>query len=378
MSKRSIKNCFLGILFIAYILAYKFYIFEHYMKYSEIISASFMVVLLALAISFLGYRKDKQTNLGRSVFKVVVFHLCLYFFAIYGLGLVLGFSRNGYSLSFLTLVDNIFAPIVVILMSELLRYVVISANKDKKIVVVLVTFLLTIFEIFLNTKGIPFDNLKELFRICATIILPIIIKNILMSYLCYHVGVRSTLVYRLVMDVYVFLVPIVPNLGEYLQSMILLSFPFLIYISSYAMIDDRIQRQQPIFYKEGFNPWDIPVAVLLVVMIVLISGLFPHYMIGIGSDSMTPRINKGDAVILRKLEKDTVLKKKDIIAYSKDGKVVVHRIVRIENGSYITKGDANGGEDPKPVKLKQIKGVVKVKIPFIAYPTVWLNELIHR
>ena len=92
------------------------------------------------------------------------------------------------------------------------------------------------------------------------------------------------------------------------------------------MIDDRIQRQQPIFYKEGFNPWDIPVAVLLVVMIVLISGLFPHYMIGIGSDSMTPRINKGDAVILRKLEKDTVLKKKDIIAYSKDGKVVVHRI----------------------------------------------------
>ena len=377
MSKRSVKNCFLSILFIAYIVCYKFFIFKHYMKYSEIISASFMVAMFAIAVFLLGFRKDKQSNLGRSVFKVILFHLCLYFFAIYGLGLFLGFSKNAYSLSFLTLLDNIIAPIIVILMSELLRYVVISANKDKKPFIFFFVILFIIFEIFISTRDFPLGDFREMFRICTTIIMPIIVKNVLLSYLCYHVGVRSTLLYRLVMDVYIFLVPIVPKLGEYIQSMILISFPFIIYISIYAMIDDRVQRQQPIFYKRGLNVWDLPVAILLIVMIALISGLFPHYMIGIGSDSMTPHINKGDAVIIRKYEKNMKLKKGDIIAYSKDSKVVVHRIIKIRSNSYITKGDANKGEDPKPVKLKQVNGVVKVRIPFIAYPTVLLNELIH-
>ncbi len=377
MSKRSVKNLFLSIIFIAYAFSYKFFIFHRYMRYSEIINASFMIILFSIATLLLGFRKDKQTNLGRSVFKVVFFHICLYFFVIYGLGILIGFSKNAYSLSLLTLIDNIFAPIIIIVMSELLRYVLISANKDKKLFIIFSTLIFILFEIFIRTKNVPFDDFKELFRLCASTIMPIIVKNVLMSYLCYHVGVRSPLVYRLIMDVYIFLIPIVPKLGEYLQSMILISFPFLVYIGSYAMIDDRIQRQQPIFYKEKFSIWDVPVAALLVVMIALISGLFPHYIMGIGSDSMSPRVNKGDAVIIQKINKDISLKEGDIVAYSKDGKVVVHRIVKVKNNSYITKGDANGGNDPKEVKIKQIKGVVKVRIPFIAYPTVLLNEFIH-
>lgn len=378
MNKRSIKNIILILLLAIYIFIYKIYIFENYMKYSEIVSASFMVGLLALAISLLGFRRDKQTNLSRSIFKAIIFYLVLTFFIMYGIGIFVGFLKNAYSFALPTLIDNILAPIVIIIAMELLRYVVISANKDRKIIIGLITILLMILDLAINTKSLPIHDLEAMFRLSATVIVPIIVKHFLLSYLCFYVGYRSPILYRLIIELYVFIVPFIPNIGEYLQSMIMISLPFLIYAGSYAMIDDRIQKQQPVFYRNRFSIFDFLIACLLISMVCLISGFFPHYIMGIGSDSMRPKINKGDAVILRKVDKKSSIKKGDIIAYNKDGKIIVHRVVKIKKDSYITKGDANKGNDPKDVKIKQIQGVYKFKIPFIAYPTIWIRELLNK
>ena len=197
----------------------------------------------------------------------------------------------------------------------------------------------------------------------------------------YHVGYKIPIVYRLVMDTYIFIVPIIPNLGDYVNSMILISLPILIYISSFTMIDDRITRPEPIFNKANFTAWDVPVTIILITLIALISGFFPLYMIGIGSQSMDPTIHKGDAVILKKVTDKTELKKGDIVAYSNGKLIIVHRIVDIKkngkNLTYITKGDNNNGNDPRPVSRTQVKGTVQFKIPVIAWPTVWLTELFN-
>ena len=183
------------------------------------------------------------------------------------------------------------------------------------------------------------------------------------------------------MDVYIFVVPIIPSLGDYVNSMILISLPILIYISTFSMIDDRVNKAEPLFKRRNFTVWDIPVAVVLITLIALISGFFPHYMIGIGSDSMNPTIYKGDAVILKKVDKKTNLKKGDIIAYSNGKLIIVHIIKEINgtgsNATYIMKGDANNGTDPRPVNRSQVKGIVRFKIPVIAWPTVWLTELFN-
>lgn len=379
MSQRSIKNSILLLIFIIYTFVYKFFIFKAYMKSSEVISASFLAVFLFFSILFLGYRKDKQTNLSRSVFKVVIFDLFIAFFVMYGLGLVTGFLKNAYSLAFLTALDNILIPIVIIIITEFIRYVFVSANKDKKVFIYLMVFILILFEIFMNVKSLPLNDAKEMFNLCSTIIIPIIVKNIILTYLCYHVGFRSPMLYRFIIDIlYVYLMPVVPNLGDYVQCMIRISLPFIIYLNSYSMIDDRIQKPQNIFYKNDLTITDIVVGVILIITICLISGFFPHYIIGIGSDSMTPKINKGDAVIIKKVDKNNLLKKGQIISYEKSGKSVIHRIVKVNKDSYITKGDANGGNDPHPVLKKQVQGVVKFKIPYIAYPTIWLSEFIKR
>ena len=104
-------------------------------------------------------------------------------------------------------------------------------------------------------------------------------------------------------------------------------------------------------------------------------------MIGVGSESMSPALNKGDAVILKKVKDYNTLQKDDIIAYKKGKLVIVHRIVDIEkkNGKtfFITKGDANGGNDPNRVKSSQVKGIVVVRVHYIAYPTIMLNEYLN-
>ena len=87
MKVRSIKNYFLLIALAAYVVLYKLFIFQNYMKYSEIISASFIIVLLGLSIKFLGFRKDKSTVLSKNVMRVVIFYLFLVFFVMYGLNL---------------------------------------------------------------------------------------------------------------------------------------------------------------------------------------------------------------------------------------------------------------------------------------------------
>ncbi len=375
---RNIKNISLLLIVFVYIILYRFFIFTNYMKISEIVSAAFLLLVLGIAIGFLGIRKDKRTILRDNIFRIVIFYLILTFVIMFGMGFFTGYLKNAYSRSSFTLFDNIAAPILIIVFTELFRYVFIGANKDKKVFIYIMTILLICLETVISIGVLKSYDAESVFHAFASIFLPCVVKNIVLTYLCYHVGYKVPLLYRLVVDTYIFFVPIVPNLGEYINSMIFISLPILIYMSSFGLIDDRTKKLEPVFNNDNFTLLDIPIAAVLIIMICLISGFFTYTMMGVGSDSMTPKINKGDAVVMRKITDKTVIKKGEIVAYQKDKKVIVHRVYKInKNGTFVTKGDANNTPDKSAVKRKQIKGVVKFKIPFIAYPTLWFNDLIN-
>ena len=115
-------------------------------------------------------------------------------------------------------------------------------------------------------------------------------------------------------------------------------------------------------------------------LIYLVSGLGKYYIMAIGSESMTGTINKGDAVIVHKKSRD--YKKGYVIAFKVEGKVIVHRIVKIEiteKGTfYKTKGDYNKSEDGWMLTEEDIIGRCAIKIPVIGWPSVVLSEFISR
>lgn len=70
------------------------------------------------------------------------------------------------------------------------------------------------------------------------------------------------------------------------------------------------------------------------------------------SGSMEPVLSIDDLIIVKS---DNEFRVGDVIVYQNNNRLVVHRIVSIDDEEIITKGDANDAED-KPILLENVKG----------------------
>ena len=72
----------------------------------------------------------------------------------------------------------------------------------------------------------------------------------------------------------------------------------------------------------------------------------------------------------------------DIIVFQTQDKILIHRVVEIENingvNHYRTKGDVNSTRDNVDVTMDKIYGEVKLRIPYIAFPSVWFSEFMQK
>lgn len=91
-------------------------------------------------------------------------------------------------------------------------------------------------------------------------------------------------------------------------------------------------------------------------------GIVPYIVL---SGSMEPSISTGSIVLVDTTEKDYRIG--DIISYKIEDQIVTHRIVKMENGVYKTKGDSNEIEDSVSLNISQIIGKVKASIPRLGY-----------
>ncbi len=381
--KRVLKNLFLIIFITAYIFLYVFYVSKDYLRYSESITASFFVITTFIAYLFYGYFKDKRAYIKKSVMQIVITQLAIFFVVIYGVGLVVGFLKNSYSLALPSIIDNLFAPIVLIIAMEILRYIFISANKDKKFFIVLLTILFIVMDVLMSNNRLVFNNAEIVFKLFTTSIIPITLKHSVMSYLTYKVGYKPSLLYRIIVDGYVYIVPISPDLGDYLSSMAGIALPFIVYLYSSRFLneyDNGVEREFAI--ATTFRFVDLIFIGFFLLLAALISGYFPLFILGVGSASMEPAINIGDAIVASKVNSIDDLKKDDIVVYNGDNKTIVHRIVDIEkkDGKSIihTKGDNNNTNDSFELYLEDIRGKVLFRIPYIAYPSVYISEYFEK
>ena len=89
---------------------------------------------------------------------------------------------------------------------------------------------------------------------------------------------------------------------------------------------------------------------------------FDMAMAVILTDSMEKELSVNDLVIIKKTNDYTI---DDVVAFDAGDKIVVHRIIRIDdNGIITTKGDANEDEDPS-ISVDKIKGEVIKSYPKI-------------
>jgi len=213
------------------------------------------------------------------------------------------------------------------------------------------------------------------------IVLPIIAQEIVSTYLIYNYGFLPAIIYKLTMNLYLYLTPISTNLGDYLYSVVNIIIPYTIYLTLEKVIkkEENKEKNKKKINGISFSFLTIPTTILLFIMVILVSGITKYQMIAIASDSMFPSYQRGDAVIFEDVEVSTI-KVGDILVFSNNEQVITHRVAKIkesENKLYFyTKGDANNSLDAEPVKQENVLGIIKNGIKYIGYPTVILNEII--
>lgn len=89
------------------------------------------------------------------------------------------------------------------------------------------------------------------------------------------------------------------------------------------------------------------------------ANIFGYTFFEVATGSMEPTIDVGDAIIVKITNE---VNENDIIVCNKDNAFITHRLIRIEEDNFITKGDANNTED-EPMNKSDLVGKVVNIIP---------------
>lgn len=343
---------------------------------------NFLFYGLLFLIFILLFRDKKLIRNYHKEFSQTVFIISIIYFIIYYiLGLIIGYSYNVYSTSFIGILRNVIVIVVPLLFREEVRSRFLFLNK-KKFGIFFITFFFIILELFSSTF-FTYSNNEELFINFFSVFLPIVLENILLTYLAF-IGIRSTVyAYFIPMLISRYFIPITLDVDWFFALLFQL---ILVVVIFYVSFNEYLWKEKRI-YSYKTNKTNSVIYLFGVVLIVsfglFVAGVFKYRPVAILTYSMEPIFTRGDAVIVEKLddEEKNKLKKGDIIQYQVDKTVVVHRIIKVKKEDnkkvYILKGDNNNAKDPKPVYMEQIMGKVLFSIPKVGYPSVWLSEFLH-
>lgn len=376
--KRSVKNIYitLALLFACSILAILLQLFSFPMAVSYGVILA-LLVPITWAIAKFGFKKNKNLYRKESI-RLTLSCLMAVFILLFPLGLFLSFSRTYASFNLLIIFQGLVPTALTVLEIEILRYVTLGnrlKNNRKQEILFVVASAILFVALSLNIARL--NNPEEIFVFVSVTIFPTIAEELLCNYLVRRTGFGSNLLFRFVSQCYLYIIPIIPKFGNFLYAVIMILTPFIIYYVHQRILPSETE-EFPVAKarKIRLSFSTIPLVVVLVILAVLVSGVTRYQLIAIASNSMIPTYARGDAVLLEKVDPDSV-EVGEILVFVREGRVLTHRVVeKKSNASYITKGDANDTKD-EIVKKDAIIGKVILISKFIGYPSVWMQEVFN-
>jgi signal peptidase len=90
------------------------------------------------------------------------------------------------------------------------------------------------------------------------------------------------------------------------------------------------------------------------------------------SPSMKPTLRPGDAVVVKPV--DGLVEPGQVVTYEMQGKLITHRVVRVDGDGIYTKGDAADEEDPWQIPRSAVRGQMDFRIPYGGYVILFLRQ----
>lgn len=337
------------------------------------------ILLVTFIFKFLfGLEKDQQRKSKDAIIELIILLLAS-FLIFYVLGIFAGFYRTENFFTVHGIFGIVIPMVLIIIFTEILRYNVLRKSEGSKLLVVLSIILFIVLDLSQNYNSGIFESKKAMFDFFAFFFVPSISNNLAASYVSYKAGIKPNILWLVIVKTYMYMLPIIPQFGNYIMAIIECVFPYFIIFKIKNFFDLEEDKEVERDYNKGRVYVSIIPLLFLGLMVYLTCGKFSYLSIAIASGSMVPTFNRGDVVIVHKVDDYTKLKAGDVIAFNYGGVTTVHRltIVDIDNGYYYfyTKGDANKTIDSFVLSGENIIGTVEFVVPFVGYPTVWLSEV---
>lgn len=350
MNKRDIKNIIILFSIIFVIISY-----------NKLITPLLLIIITFVSIWLLGFRICPNKLIENKTKGYLIYEILMYISIIYFIGSFTGYDINNVNLK------NIINPLIYIFSIEIIRYVIISSNKDKKYPIIIITILIIIFETIYTL------NTSNMFYIITRYLMPLSIKNILLSYLTYNIGIKVPLLYRLILDLYMYIIPIIPNFAYSFQSTLNIILNVIMYFTLFNIANKRAYKE-PDFRIKQYSILDFLYTIFILLIVGITSGLFRYTLISVGTDSMIKSFSKGDAVLVDTDIESKDLYNNDIIILKRNGKTFIKRIYNIDKDYLFTKDDEETKDELEMVHYSDVYGKVLIAIPYIGYPNVLIEE----
>ena len=347
--------------------------------FNKTIIAIVLLIFMVISLKLIKRRKilsihNKQITVLMLAFGVI------YVAVLYILGIYFGFYKSSITFSIWTIINYIIPYIVIIIASEIIRNIYLS--RDEKLNSGLMLIAMTLIETILYISTYNMSTLNDYLTLVGFIIFAAIACNLLYNNITIKYGNSvAIIIYRIITTMYVYIFPIIPDVYIFLQSMIRMVYPYMIYL----ILEGIYTKEKFVMSRKDRvkNNVVTALAIIIALMIVLIiSCRFKYGALVVGSGSMTGTINKGDIIIYENYNEEEQIEKGEIIVFNKDNTRVIHRVIEVKNTSgeyhYYTKGDANQNMDDGNIQRQDVIGKVKLKIPYIGYLTLWLNDVFNK
>jgi len=299
----------------------------------------------------------------------------IYLMVLYLSGLSFGFGEPTVPLNFYYFFVFVLPIAAIIVFTELIRGVIAAQRNRLASALMLLSGVLGELVIAAGLSGtIDFSRFMEL---VGLFLFPAVVSNLVYNYLAVRYGVLPSMVLRLMLSLYPYLIPVIPLVPDALLAFSKLILPLIVYGFIDVLFEKKkrvaLQRKGIVYYVGA-----VLGCLIMTLVIMLVSCRFKYGLLVIATGSMADEINPGDAVIYESYDGQTV-EEGQVIVFERDGLKVVHRVVEIERvqgqNRYYTKGDANDSVDVGFVVESEIVGFVNIKLSYVGYPTLWLRNL---
>ena len=131
----------------------------------------FLAIIFVIALGLLGFEKMKVIDKQKIMFMIGMYAIVL-LIATYGLGLVLGYVKTSYALTPLMIMNNLLPVILLISLSEMLRYVLLKKSNGNKLVFLLSILMFALVDMSLVIHLYDVTDLSKLLELFTIVFIP--------------------------------------------------------------------------------------------------------------------------------------------------------------------------------------------------------------